>query len=68
MAFSKQNRSDILTPTIEQPCIRHCCLDSHERCIGCFRMLDEILSWHTYSEREKEAVLVKCRSRQKGSN
>ncbi|WP_432760789.1 hypothetical protein [Pseudoalteromonas citrea] len=31
-------------------------------------MLDEILSWHTYSEREKEAVLVKCRSRQKGSN
>ncbi|WP_010366527.1 DUF1289 domain-containing protein [Pseudoalteromonas citrea] len=67
MTFSKPNRIDTHMPTVEQPCIRHCCLDSNDRCMGCFRTLHEILSWHTYSDGEKEIVIDKCRSRKKGA-
>ena len=30
---------------IESPCIRHCCLDDNDVCLGCFRSIDEITGW-----------------------
>jgi predicted Fe-S protein YdhL (DUF1289 family) len=31
--------------TIQSPCIRRCCLDDNDICLGCFRSLDEITAW-----------------------
>ncbi|MDO9320730.1 MAG: DUF1289 domain-containing protein [Pseudomonas sp.] len=30
---------------MQSPCRRQCCLDDTDRCIGCGRMLAEILEW-----------------------
>ncbi|MDN3611365.1 DUF1289 domain-containing protein [Vibrio ostreicida] len=52
------------TPSVPQPCIRHCCLDENDVCLGCWRTLTEILEWNTYSDETKQAVLSECRLRQ----
>ncbi len=31
--------------TVESPCIRNCCLDNNDICMGCFRSLSEITQW-----------------------
>jgi predicted Fe-S protein YdhL (DUF1289 family) len=32
--------------TPASPCIRQCCLDDADECLGCGRMLEEIKAWH----------------------
>jgi predicted Fe-S protein YdhL (DUF1289 family) len=44
-------------PTLESPCIRNCCLDRHDICIGCFRSLDDILQWGNATEQQKCVIL-----------
>jgi len=46
-----------LENTIESPCIRNCCLNNEDICLGCFRSLDEITGWSYYSNAEKQAIL-----------
>ncbi|POC29789.1 DUF1289 domain-containing protein [Vibrio vulnificus] len=29
----------------DNPCIRHCCLNEEDVCLGCGRHLNEILGW-----------------------
>ena len=33
-------------PSLDAPCVRECCLDDADVCIGCGRTLDEIKAWH----------------------
>ncbi|MCQ8878050.1 DUF1289 domain-containing protein [Pseudoalteromonas shioyasakiensis] len=47
----------------KNPCIRCCCLDSRDICIGCFRSLEEILEWHSASISRKEQILATCQGR-----
>lgn len=47
----------------KSPCVRNCCLDEEDVCLGCGRTLDEILSWTRYSDSEIEQVLDRSRSR-----
>jgi len=49
---------------VKSPCVRNCCLDEHDICLGCCRTLDEIKSWQSLSEQEKQAVLNVCKQRQ----
>ncbi|MFT6914946.1 MAG: putative Fe-S protein YdhL (DUF1289 family) [Motiliproteus sp.] len=44
-------------PTIASPCIRNCCLDDQDICIGCSRTLDEILHWGAADHRRKSQIL-----------
>ncbi|WP_240009655.1 DUF1289 domain-containing protein [Marinomonas algicola] len=44
--------------TKETPCVRRCCLDQKDVCMGCFRTLDEILHWHQYNEEEAKVVFA----------
>ncbi len=30
---------------IESPCVRNCCLNEYDVCLGCFRTLTEIKQW-----------------------
>jgi len=55
-------------PTSEQstpasPCVRDCCLDEAEVCLGCGRSLQEILRWHAASQEEREEILVAAKLR-----
>ena len=43
--------------TTKSPCIRQCCLNNDDICLGCFRALDEITQWSYYSNTEKQSVL-----------
>ncbi|MFV0594771.1 DUF1289 domain-containing protein [Shewanella sp.] len=38
---------------LEHPCVRNCCLDQQDICMGCFRHLDEILAWSAMTQAER---------------
>jgi predicted Fe-S protein YdhL (DUF1289 family) len=45
---------------VQSPCIQNCCLDEHDMCLGCFRMLDEILIWGTASSKQQHDIVQVC--------
>ena len=49
--------------TTASPCVRDCCLDAAEVCMGCGRSLQEILRWHAASQDEREAILAAAKLR-----
>jgi uncharacterized protein len=48
---------------VPSPCVRNCCLDVDDVCLGCYRSLSEIVGWTAATDREKTATLMRCRSR-----
>ncbi|MCG9784065.1 DUF1289 domain-containing protein [Vibrio brasiliensis] len=66
MSRPKSNNND--TSTVAQPCIRHCCLDENDVCLGCYRTLEEILNWSASSNEEKRAILDLCQTRKQSRN
>ncbi|NRB39242.1 MAG: DUF1289 domain-containing protein [Pseudomonadales bacterium] len=48
---------------IESPCVRNCCLDGNDICMGCFRSLDEILAWAGSGNDQRKAILSACNKR-----
>lgn len=48
---------------IEQPCVRNCCLDQQDVCLGCGRVLSEITGWHQASLDEKQRILQRAQQR-----
>ncbi|WCE30985.1 DUF1289 domain-containing protein [Vibrio sp. SCSIO 43137] len=49
---------------VESPCIRHCCLDEQDICVGCFRSLDEIINWSASNNSQRQQILERCLTRQ----
>lgn len=52
---------------IPSPCIRNCCLDDKDVCLGCLRTIDEILIWSQADDKQKREILILCESRKKSS-
>jgi predicted Fe-S protein YdhL (DUF1289 family) len=50
---------------IQSPCVRNCCLDDKDMCLGCYRAIDEILIWGQADDKKKREILVLCGSRKK---
>jgi len=48
---------------VKSPCTQNCCLDETDTCLGCYRVLPEILGWSASSQEEKRSILVQCKSR-----
>ena len=48
---------------LASPCVRNCCLDDDNVCMGCGRSLQEIVAWGTASDAAKAAILVQSRER-----
>ena len=50
---------------ITSPCIKNCCLDTNDVCIGCFRQLDEIMLWgkSDTSNEQKQQILTNSNER-----
>lgn len=42
---------------IQSPCIRNCCLDNEDVCMGCFRHIEEIKQWGLASHDLKKKFL-----------
>lgn len=53
---------------IASPCVRNCCLDQQDMCVGCFRVLDEIVGWGAASTERKEQILLCCAARRRSAN
>jgi len=39
------------------PCVRNCCLNENDICLGCFRSLAEITQWALVTEEERQGFL-----------
>ncbi len=50
-------------PGVASPCIRSCCLDDEDVCLGCGRSLEEIVAWNEASDTEKAAIVERGRER-----
>jgi len=48
---------------VESPCIRNCCLDGNDICMGCFRSLTEITQWTLVDEKTRRAFLKNAAER-----
>jgi predicted Fe-S protein YdhL (DUF1289 family) len=48
---------------VKSPCVRECCLDNQDICVGCNRSLNEILEWSEASAERKLEILANCRVR-----
>jgi uncharacterized protein len=57
------SRASIEDARRQSPCVRNCCLDDAQVCIGCGRALQEILTWRDVSADERTLVLERARQR-----
>lgn len=48
---------------VASPCVRNCCLDADDICLGCFRTLTEIIHWGGAGAYERREILARCRVR-----
>jgi uncharacterized protein len=51
--------------SVKSPCVRNCCLDDQDICIGCLRSIDEIVGWSQFNLDEKQQVISSIKDRQK---
>ncbi|QSX35800.1 MULTISPECIES: DUF1289 domain-containing protein [Shewanella] len=49
--------------SLPSPCVRNCCLDEADVCLGCGRTLEEVLRWHHADLAEQQAILERAQSR-----
>ncbi len=54
-----------MEPVIESPCVRNCCLNDEDICLGCFRSLREITRWGTLDDHGKQLILESVAQRKK---
>jgi len=51
--------------TALSPCVRNCCLDENDVCLGCGRHINEILAWQQSAGEEKEKIIAFAKLRLK---
>jgi predicted Fe-S protein YdhL (DUF1289 family) len=52
-------------PPVPSPCVRNCCLDDDDVCMGCYRTIREICDWHSASDEQKRQTLERCEERRR---
>jgi len=48
---------------IQSPCVRNCCLDDDDICLGCFRTITEITSWSEADDNGRLNILHNAKIR-----
>lgn len=51
------------TPEPASPCVRNCCLDDQDICLGCGRSLAEICGWTRADVENKQRILALAKAR-----
>lgn len=49
--------------TISSPCVRNCCLDDKDICLGCGRTVKEVVRWGGADDKEKLQILNASKKR-----
>lgn len=52
---------------VESPCVRNCCLNENDVCLGCFRSLEEIKLWSLVDHSAKRSILENASIREERS-
>ncbi len=47
------------------PCVRNCCLNENDICLGCFRSLSEIVAWNEADAAKRRAILDHAEKRRR---
>ena len=55
----------VTSQIIESPCVRNCCLNDDDICLGCGRSLQEITRWSAASDADKQITLTAAAERRK---
>lgn len=50
---------------IASPCVRQCCLNEQDMCVGCGRLLVEITGWLNCSDEDKKQIVQAAQQRLK---
>ena len=58
--------SDNNNDKIPSPCVRNCCLNENDVCIGCNRSLSEILNWRELPVSEQKKIMERNQLNKKG--
>jgi len=61
--MAKTEKNEHNKGSVSNPCIRHCCLDDNDICLGCYRSLPEILKWSVSTEQERRNILKHSQKR-----
>jgi predicted Fe-S protein YdhL (DUF1289 family) len=48
---------------VASPCVRNCCLDDDDICLGCHRSIEEIIAWGPADSAERRAILERAARR-----
>lgn len=52
-----------LPDTVASPCVRNCCLDDNDICLGCYRSITEITGWSAADNHQRSEILLRCEMR-----
>ncbi|WP_296217616.1 DUF1289 domain-containing protein [Pseudomonas sp. UBA2684] len=52
-----------MADTVASPCRRECCLDDRDMCLGCGRVLAEILEWGTADSPRRRIICHDAQAR-----
>ncbi len=52
-----------MADVVESPCVRNCCLNDADICVGCFRSLEEITRWSLVGDEAKIQILAAAERR-----
>ena len=50
---------------VKSPCVKICKVTSNNLCDGCYRTVEEISNWSSYSDKEKEIIIFSSKERKK---
>ena len=50
---------------VKSPCVKICKVTLNNLCDGCFRTIEEISNWSSYSDIEKEIIIFSSNERKK---
>ena len=53
-----------MVSSVEKPCIKRCCLNEKDVCMGCFRTLDDMKRWYKANRAEKVVMLNHAKERE----
>jgi len=48
---------------VPSPCVRNCCLNEDDICLGCFRAIDEICQWSQLDGQSRLGILRRAEER-----
>jgi predicted Fe-S protein YdhL (DUF1289 family) len=48
---------------MSSPCVRNCCLDEQDVCLGCFRSIQEICGWSKMDQFQRKSVIETAQQR-----